>query len=91
MVQLMWVERQYTVRFSGQYSLENLAEMIIGYSGDRPIYLKDIATVENTLVDRFGFNLRSGQPSYYFTLKRQSDANTVALMDEINIAIKEFK
>ncbi len=82
--------RQYTVRFSGQYSLENLAEMIIGYSGDRPIYLKDIAKVENTLVDRFGFNLRSGQPSYYFTLKRQSDANTVALMDEINIAIKEL-
>lgn len=82
--------RQYTVRFSGQYSLDNLAEMIIGYSGDRPIYLKDIATVENTLVDRFGFNLRSGQPSYYFTLKRQSDANTVALMDEINIAIKEL-
>jgi multidrug efflux pump subunit AcrB len=82
--------RQYTVRFSGQYSVENLSEMIISFSGDRPIYLKDVATVENTLVDRFGFNLRSGQPSYYFTLKRQNDANTVALLDEINIAIKEL-
>jgi len=82
--------RQYTVRFSGQYSIDNLTEMIIGYSGDRPIYLKDIATVENTLVDRFGFNLRSGQPSYYFTLVRQNDANTVQLLDEINIAIKEL-
>ena len=82
--------RQYTVRFSGQYSVENLTDMIISFSGDRPIYLKDVATVENTLVDRFGFNLRSGQPSYYFTLKRQNDANTVALLDEINIAIKEL-
>ena len=82
--------RQYTVRFSGQYDVINLAEMIIGYSGERPIYLKDIATVENTLVDRFGFNMRSGQPSYYFTLKRQNDANTVALLDEINIAVKEL-
>jgi len=82
--------RQYTVRFSGQYDVTNLTEMIIGYSGDRPIYLKDIATVENTLVDRFGFNMRNGQPSYYFTLKRQNDANTVALLDEINIAIKEL-
>ncbi|TPH12184.1 efflux RND transporter permease subunit [Litorilituus lipolyticus] len=82
--------RQYTVRFSGQYSIDNLTEMIIGYSDDRPIYLKDIATVENTLVDRFGFNLRSGQPSYYFTLVRQNDANTVQLLDEINIAIKEL-
>jgi len=82
--------RQYTVRFSGQYDVSNLTEMIIGYSGERPIYLKDIATVENTLVDRFGFNMRNGQPSYYFTLKRQNDANTVALLDEINIAIKEL-
>lgn len=82
--------RQYTVRFSGKYSVENLTDMIVGYSGDRAIYLKEIATVENTLVDRFGFNLRSGQPSYYFTLKRQNDANTVALLDEINIAIKEL-
>jgi len=82
--------RQYTVRFSGQYDVTNLTEMIIGYSGERPIYLKDIATVENTLVDRFGFNMRSGQPSYYFTLKRQNDANTVALLDEINVAIKEL-
>jgi len=82
--------RQYTVRFSGQYDVSNLTEMIIGYSGERPIYLKDIASVENTLVDRFGFNMRSGQPSYYFTLKRQNDANTVALLDEINVAIKEL-
>ncbi|PAJ72269.1 acriflavine resistance protein B [Pseudoalteromonas sp. NBT06-2] len=82
--------RQYTVRFSGQYNIGNLTDMIIGYSGERPIYLKDVATVENTLVDKFAFNLRNGQPSYYFTLKRQNDANTVALLDEINIAIKEL-
>ncbi|MCW8832310.1 MAG: efflux RND transporter permease subunit, partial [Colwellia sp.] len=82
--------RQYTVRFSGQYDVANLTDMIMGYSGERPIYLKDIATVENTLVDRFGFNMRSGQPSYYFTLKRQNDANTVALLDEINLAVKEL-
>ncbi|MFD2167790.1 efflux RND transporter permease subunit [Thalassotalea euphylliae] len=82
--------RQYTVRFAGKYSVENLTEMIVGYSGTRPIYLKDIATVEKTLVDRFGFSLRSGQPAYYFTLMRQNDANTVALLDEINIAIKEL-
>ena len=82
--------RQYMVRFSGQYSLDNLTEMIIGYSGARPIYLQDIATVESTLADRNGFNLRNGQPSYYMRLKRQNGANTVALLDEINIAIKEL-
>ncbi len=83
-------KRQYTVRFSGQYNIENITEMVVGFSGNRPVYLKDVATVSNTLIDRRSFNLRSGQPSYYFTLKRQNDANTVALLDEINIAIKEL-
>lgn len=82
--------RQYTVRFSGQFSVENLTDMIVGYSGERAIYLKDIATVENTLTDRFGFNLRSGQPSYYVRLTRQNTANTVQILDDINLAIKEL-
>lgn len=82
--------RQYTVRFSGQYDIDNLTDMIVGYSGNRPIYLNDIATVENTLVDRQAMGMRSGQPSYYFTLNRQNDANTVELLDQINIAIREL-
>lgn len=82
--------RQYTVRFAGQYTTENLEDMIISYSGDRPVFLKDVAVVENTLVDRFGFTLRNGAAAYYITLTRGNDANTVALLDDINAAIQEL-
>lgn len=82
--------RQYTVRFAGQYEVNELEDMIISYSGDRPVYLKDIATVEDTLVDRFGFTLRNGAPAYYITISRGNDANTVVLLDEINKAIAEL-
>ncbi|WP_298443934.1 efflux RND transporter permease subunit [uncultured Ferrimonas sp.] len=82
--------RQYTVRFVGQYDALNLGEMIIGYHGERPIYLHDVATVEQTLVDRSGFSLRNGSPAYYITLSRGADANTVALLDEVNLAISEL-
>ncbi|MCV2883955.1 efflux RND transporter permease subunit [Aestuariibacter sp. AA17] len=82
--------RQYTVRFAGQYDVSNLQDMIIAYSGERPVYLRDIATVEDTLVDRFGFTLRNGAPAYYITLTRANDANTVALLDDVNRAIKEL-
>lgn len=82
--------RQYTVRFAGQYDVNNLEDMIVSYSGERPVYLKDIAKVEDTLVDRFGFTLRSGAPAYYITIKRGNDANTVTLLDDINAAIKEL-
>lgn len=82
--------RQYTVRFAGQYDIDNLQDMIVAHSGERPVYLRDIATVEDTLVDRFGLTLRNGAPAYYITISRANDANTVALMDDINAAIKEL-
>nr|WP_313901688.1 efflux RND transporter permease subunit [Aliiglaciecola sp. M165] len=82
--------RQYTVRFAGQYDVSSLEDMIIAYSGQRPIYLRDVATVENTLVDRFGFTLRNGAPGYYITITRGNEANTVVLLDDINQAIKEL-
>ncbi len=82
--------RNYTVRFSGQYNVNNLAEMIIGYNNNRPIQLKDVASVTDTLQDRFGFTLRNGKPGYYITIQRASNSNTVEVLDEINQAIKEL-
>ncbi|KAF7775338.1 hypothetical protein PCIT_a1509 [Pseudoalteromonas citrea] len=82
--------RQYTVRFTGKYDVESLSEMRVGYSNDRPIYLKDIATVEDTVTDRRAMSLRNGKPSYYITVSRNNDANTVAVLDEINNTIDEL-
>ncbi len=82
--------RQYTVRFTGKYTPENIADMRIGYSQDRPIYLRDVATVEKTLTDRNGMTLRNGKPAYYITISRTNSSNTVAVLDGINQAIKEL-
>ncbi|WP_102795038.1 efflux RND transporter permease subunit [Bowmanella denitrificans] len=82
--------RQYTIRFAGQYQVSDLGNMILAYRNERPVYLSDIASIEDTLVDRFGFTLRNGAPAYYITISRDSDANTVALLDNINLAIDEL-
>ncbi|MCP4273451.1 MAG: efflux RND transporter permease subunit [Gammaproteobacteria bacterium] len=83
--------RNYTVRFAGQYNVDNLGEMIVGYSDDnRPVYLNNIATVEDTLSDRFSFTLRNGAPAYYITIQRTNGSNTVKVLDEINKAIIEL-
>ncbi|WNC69786.1 efflux RND transporter permease subunit [Thalassotalea nanhaiensis] len=82
--------RQYTVRFIGQFDVSSLNDMIIGYQSQRPIFLKDIASIEETLVDRFGLTLRNGNPAYYITVTRNNDANTVKLLDDINLAINEL-
>ena len=82
--------RQYTVRFAGQFNPQTLLEMIIAYSGERPIYLRDVATAEIDFTDRNGFTLRNGAPAYYITIARNNDANTVTLLDNINLAIQEL-
>ncbi|CCQ11625.1 RND multidrug efflux transporter; Acriflavin resistance protein [Pseudoalteromonas luteoviolacea B = ATCC 29581] len=79
--------RQYTVRFTGKYNVDNLSQMRIGYSQERPIYLGDIAVVSETTTDRRALTLRNGKPAYYITLSRNNDANTVAVLDEINYTI----
>ncbi len=82
--------RQYTVRFVGQFEPQELNELIVGWSGDRPVYLSEVADVEIVPRKLDGFVLRNGYPAYYITVQRAYDANTVAILDEINIAIAEL-
>lgn len=82
--------RQYTVRFAGKYEIDNLNDMIVHYSDNRPIYLRDVATVEKVLSDRFAFTMRNGAPGYYITIDRTNNINTVELLRNINLALDEL-
>lgn len=82
--------RQYTVRFVGQYDIEKLGELIVAWNGDRPVQLNEVADVELGLADPFGVNMRNGYPAFYVTIQRTNESNTVAILDEINIALAEL-
>jgi multidrug efflux pump subunit AcrB len=82
--------RQYTVRFVGQFQPHELNELIVGWSDDRPIYLSEVADVDIVPRKPDGFTLRNGYPAYYITLQRSFDANTVSILDEVNLAIAEL-
>ena len=82
--------RQYTVRFVGQFEPGQLNELIVGWSNERPIYLNEVADVEIVPRKQDGFTLRNGYPAYYITVDREYDANTVAILDEVNKAIVEL-
>jgi len=82
--------RQYTVRFVGQFEPHELNELIVGWSNERPIYLSEVADVDVVPRKLDGFTLRNGYPAYYITLQRSFDANTVTILDEVNVAIAEL-
>ena len=82
--------RQYTVRFVGKFEPDELNQLIVGWSDERPISLSEVADVEIVARKPDGFTLRNGFPAYYITVQREYDANTVSILDEINAAIVEL-
>lgn len=82
--------RQYTVRFLGGYDLEELGNLIVARRANQPVYLKEVAEIERVLYPRSGFLYRTGFPAYYIQVQGKFGANTVAILDQINLAIDEL-
>ncbi|MEM1263065.1 MAG: efflux RND transporter permease subunit [Pseudomonadota bacterium] len=82
--------RRYTVRFVGQFDPDSLNQLVVGQSGDRPVYLSEVASIEVVPRDRDGFSLRNGYPAYYITVDREFGANTVDMIDGINAAVDDL-
>jgi multidrug efflux pump subunit AcrB len=82
--------RRYTVRFLGEQDVSQLGELVVGWRSGQPIYLREIATISVDYSENAGVSLRNGFPSYYMTITRQNEANTVELLDELNIALQEL-
>jgi len=82
--------RQFTVRVTGREPVVDLGDLVVGWSEDRPLYLRDVADVRTEHVKARWFSFRSGVPAYYITLQRTSESNTVELIDGVKVAIDEL-
>ncbi len=82
--------RQYTVRFLGGVDLESIGALIVARRGDQPVYLRDIAEVTTELYPRSGLTYRTGFPAYYIRVQGKYGTNSVAALDDINLAIAEL-
>lgn len=82
--------RQFTVRLAGREAVEELGNLIVGWSQDRPLYLREVADIGINYQDERSFSLRNGQPGYYITLQRTNESNTVTLIEGVKEAIAEL-
>ncbi|HVT36612.1 MAG TPA: efflux RND transporter permease subunit, partial [Nevskiaceae bacterium] len=82
--------RQFTVRFAGREPVEELGNLVVGWSNERPLYLRDVADVHIAWQDAQAITYRNGVPGYYITLNRTSSSNTVELLDGAKAAIAEL-
>ena len=82
--------RQFTVRFTGREPVDQLGDLIVGWSGDRPLPLREVAEIKVGYQDAQWFSYRNGVPGYYITVQRTAESNTVELIDGVKAAIAEL-
>ncbi len=84
--------REYFVRVPARYkSIDEIKNTIIGYHEKRPIYLRDVAKVEDAYkpMDLNGWG--DGKKAIVLILQKQEGKNTVAVADRVKARLKKIK
>lgn len=83
---------EYLVRTMGEYkSLEPIANTIVGIHNGTPIYIKDIARVEDTHKEIRSYTRTNRKDSLVVMILKQSGANTVTVIDRVKAVLDEIK
>ena len=84
--------REYYLRIPGRYkTVDQIKNTIIGYYQGRPVYLKDMAQVEDSFRERIMNGWGDGKPAIVILLKKQAGKNTVEVVDRVKAKLKEIE
>jgi multidrug efflux pump subunit AcrB len=83
-------KREYSLRYAGKYRLEDLSGFVIDWREGFPVYLRDIAIVEERLVDRNSFVITKGELSIAVNVQRETGVNVLQVMDGLQEAVQEL-
>lgn len=83
-------KREFTIRYIGKYSVGELGNLIIEWREGRPVYLRDVASVERRLVDKESFVINNGDPAIAVNVQRESGINVLRVMEGVKQAAKEL-
>ena len=75
--------RQYTLRYSGKYSVDDLSQLMLESRGGRNIRLSDIATVEVRHRDRQEVAVQNGNPAFSMRINRANGANVLETLNRV--------
>lgn len=83
-------KREYSIRFAGKYQASDLGEMILEWREGRPVYLRDVAVIEERLSDKQSFVLTKGSLSIAINAKRETGVNVLQVMAGLKQAVREL-
>jgi multidrug efflux pump subunit AcrB len=82
--------REYTIRFSGKYDLEQLRDMVLTWRDGQPIHLHDVAEVSIELRDARGSLNQNGGPSIAINAQPEQNVNVLEVMAGLKEVIAEL-
>lgn len=83
-------KREYSLRFAGKYSVDDLGEMILEWRDGKPVYLRDVAAVEQRFSDKDSFVLTKGSLSIVINAQRETGVNVLEVMSGLQQAVREL-
>src|SRR5262245_53627971 len=79
--------RQYSLRFAGRYTPQELGEQILAWRDQGPVRLKDIAEIEIRRGDRENLAMQNGNPAMGLQIIKESGANVLATLNAVKAEI----
>lgn len=84
-------KRRYIVRTVGEYqSPEDIENVIITRRNGAPVYVRDVAAVDLGYKDAEYAVRQNGEPAIAINAVKESGANTIDVMEELVVAMKEL-
>jgi multidrug efflux pump subunit AcrB len=83
--------RQYTLRFTGRFSPEQLGGLVLTWREGRPIHLADLATIDMGPPARQFFAYQNGNPAIGLQILRSNGANVLATLDAVQAVVAELR
>ncbi|TLY59225.1 MAG: efflux RND transporter permease subunit [Gammaproteobacteria bacterium] len=83
--------RQYTLRFTGRFSPEQLGALVLAWREGRPVRLADLATIDVGPPTRQFFAYQNGNPAIGIRVLRANGANVLATLDAVKAAVAELR
>ncbi len=82
--------RQYTLRFTGRYAPDELAEFVLEWRDGRPIKLGDIAEIKVGRSDVVAIDTQNGNPAVAIRVDRQSGANVLETLLGVKAVVEKL-
>ena len=83
---------EWSVKTDAEFrSIEALERMVVAHHGAAPVYLKDVARVEDGETDVRALARYNGVPTVGVGVRKQTGGNTVAICDEVFRRLQELR